>query len=261
MANYFVFLQKEMTENLRTKKVLALACVFLFFAFSSPLLARFMQEFMAWAMAGEAGVEVEALLAMIPPPVWVDSYAQFYGNMSQIGAITIVLLFMSTVLREKRSGTADLVFSKGLSAASFILAKFTLASALAVICLIVSVLVAYLYTYILFEYAGQMLHVLMGGLAYGLFLLMVLSVVILCSAIAKSTALSAVLGFFSFIFLLLINSIPRVGRFFPGNLASRNLEITMGTYYGELVINIIAAIAVITLSLGLSVYIVKRQEV
>ncbi|MCL2401526.1 MAG: ABC transporter permease [Oscillospiraceae bacterium] len=258
MSSYVVFLRKELQENLRTKRFFVLMCVFLFFAFSSPLLARYARELTGWLVSEEQGLDL--ILGLIPPPTWVDSYSQFYSNLSQTGAITVVLIFMSIVLREKRGGTVDLVFCKGLCRTSFIMAKFTVAAIVIFISLLAAVLICYVYTLILFEYAGSLGNVFLGALAYGVFLWLTLSLVILGSTIAKSTAISAVIGFFGFLLVVLLNSLPRIGRMMPGNLMSRNVELTIGTYYDEFAANLVIAVIAIVVFLALSINILKRQE-
>jgi len=249
MSNFRVFLVKEFMENLRTKRLLVLACVFLFFAMTSPLLTRYMGEFFAMIMP--AGDEMgAAVIAAMGTPTWEDSYIQLYGNLGQIGALTVLLLFMGSILREKRSGSADLVFTKGLGPTAFVLAKFTAAGALTLAMTLVSTLVGYIYTLILFEYGGSIGNVLLGGLAFGIFLMMMLAIVLLCSALAKSTAISAVLGLAAFVFFGFTSVIPRIGRLSPGNLmASSPISLTLGEFPDGFVIMLIITTAITILSL------------
>jgi ABC-2 type transport system permease protein len=257
MNTYFVFLEKEITENLRTKKLLVLGCVFLFFAFISPLLARYMAEFLNMLLTTD---DAALLLGLFPDPTWVDSYAQFYGNISQTGVIVIILMFMGLVLREKRSGTADLVFCKGVSPAPFILAKFTVAVCAALLCLLAAILINYGYTVMLFEEGGRIGHVLAGAAAYGMFLTMIISWVILASTLAKSTTLSAVLGFLGFIGIMTVSAIPRIGRFLPGGLMTQNISLTLGDFYPDFAVHLLVAAGMTVVLLGLAVWALKRQE-
>ncbi|MCL2840432.1 MAG: ABC transporter permease [Defluviitaleaceae bacterium] len=247
--NYRAFLGKELMENLRTKKFLVMICVFLSFAMTSPLLTRFMGEFLAFMLPGEDEMAMAMANAM-GTPTWVDSYIQIYGNLGQIGAITVLLLFMGIILREKRSGTADLVFTKGLQPSAFVLAKFTMAGILILITVIASVLIGYIYTLVLFEYGGNLGHVFLGGLVFGVFMLMMLAIIMLCSAIARSTAISAVLGFFAFFFFIVLSAIPVIGVFTPGTLmAGSPIEITLGHTPDRFIIAFISTILITVLSL------------
>jgi ABC-2 type transport system permease protein len=256
VKHYVVFLEKEVRENIRTKKLLVLACVFLFFAFTGPLLARYMGEFLGMILTGDDA----QLLAFFPEPTWADSYVQFYGNLSQTGAIVIIFMFMGLVLREKRSGTADLVFCKGVSPAPFILAKFTVAGCAALLCLFAAIGVSFGYTVFLFGEGGRVGYVLAGAFAYGVFLVMLISWVLLASTLAKSTALSAALGFLGFIGILTVGAIPRVGRFLPGGLMTNNIAITMGDFYPDFAAHVGAAAGMTIIFLALSVWLLKKQE-
>jgi ABC-2 type transport system permease protein len=257
MNRYLVFTEKEILESLRTKKILVMACVFLFFAFTSPLLARFMGEFFEFLMPA---AEAEQFMALFPPPAWIDSYAQFYGNVTQMGTIVLILLFMGLVLREKKSGTVDLVFCKGVTPAVFILSKYTVAVLISLLCLLLAILVNYGYTVFLFEEGGQIGHVLAGAGAYGVFLIMIIAWMVLASTLAKSTAGGAVLGFLGFMGLIPLALLPRIGRFTPGGLMTRNTELTAGDFYPELAAQTGIALGLAILFLLLAVGILKKQE-
>ena len=261
MHNFRAFLGKELMENLRTKRLLVMVCVFLFFAISSPLLTRYMGEFFAMLLPGEDEMS-QALVAAMGDPTWMDSYVQLYGNLSQIGALTVLLLFMGIILREKRSGSADLVFTKGLSPFTFVMAKFTMAGLMTLAVTLVSVVVGYVYTLLLFDYGGNIGNVLLGGLAFGIFLLMMLAITILCSAFAKSTAVSAVLGLAAFFFFIFISAIPRIGRFSPGNLlAGIPIDITLGNSPDGFAISVIVAAVITAIALWAAARITATRQV
>jgi ABC-2 type transport system permease protein len=257
MNNLLVFASKEIMETKRTKRLFVLVCVFLLFAFTGPLLARFTAEFITLMMPAE---EMAMLFIEIPPPVWQDGYAQFYGNLIQIGTIAIILLYMGSVLDERRKGTAALMMMKGLSRFNFITAKFLVGALVIFVVLAVSVVVAHLYTLILFGEAAAVGDMLLGGLVYYLFTLLMLSVTIICSTMAKSAGMAATFGLLSFMALSLIGLIRRVGDISPYVLAQRALEVTFGFYHEWLWLNIVLAIAVIKVLLYLSVCILKKKE-
>ena len=259
MANYMTFMRKELMENLRTKRLLVLGCVFVFFGITGALLARYMGEFFALLMP--AGDEMgDALIAAMGSPTWQDSYVQFYSQLSQIGVLAVLFMYMSTVQREIRTGTANLMFSKGLGFAPFILSKFTMAVVLTALITVVSALVTYAYTFLLFDEAGQLGHILLGALIFGLGLLMLLAVVIFCSSLTKSSAVSGGLSFGAYILLLLVSAIPRIGPFSPFQLFSHPVAISMGHFADELVPNILIALAVTVLALFFAVERLKKAE-
>ena len=247
MRNYCTFMQKELTENLRAKNILVLACVFAFFAITSPLLTRYMAEFIGLFAGG--GEMAQGLMAMLPEPTFGESYANFYGNMAQVGSIAVILVYTSSILREKRSGTADIMFAKGLTAWQFVLAKFTVAAGIAAVCATLSAMVAYAYTLLLFGEAGHAGYVMLGGLAFALFLVMLLSITLFFSSFAKSAAASAVFSLLAFFLLALSTVFLRIGQYSPGSLMGSPIIIGQGAvpdgFAGQVMLSAIVTICAV----------------
>ncbi|MCL2562468.1 MAG: ABC transporter permease [Oscillospiraceae bacterium] len=243
-------------EFLRTKRLLGLACVFAFFAITSPLLARYMVEFLAAMVPAE-----EALAFIVPDPVWTDSYTQFYGNIVQLGTITLILLFMGAISAEKSRGTADLVMTKGLSHVSFVLSKFTVMALALLVTMAISIGVVYGYTYMLFDMAGSMADVFFGAVLSALSLLMLVALTLFASAIAKSSVLAALLAFAGFLAISAVSALPRIGNWLPGNLGARSLEITSGGgVHPDLWWNVGTTMLLTAVFLLLAVLVIRRRE-
>jgi len=257
MRNFTVLLEKELRENLRTKKFLVLACVFVSFAILSPMMARFVGEIFEFLLPA---ADAEVFMAILPDPIWHDAYTQFYSNMAQIGAIVTVILFMGLIHREKSSGTIDLLFCKGVTPASFVLSKFAVSVSITLLALLVAILVNFGYTVFLFEEGGQICYVLLGAGAYGIFLILVIAWVIFASTIAKSTATAAVLGFVGYMLVLFLSSLPTIGRFLPGGLAGNNTALTMGYIYDDFAMQVGIAVVLAVFCLWLAIWRLKRQE-
>ena len=246
MRNYCTFMQKELMENLRAKNILVLSCVFAFFAITSPLLTRYMAEFIGFFAGGDE--MAEGLLAVLPEPTFGESYASFYSNMAQIGSIAVILVYMSSILREKRISTADVLFTKGLKPWQFVLAKFTVAGSITIVAALTSVLVTYVYTLLLFGEAGHIGHILLSGIAFALFLVMLLAITLLFSSFAKSTAQSAVFSLLAYFLIALSTMFFRIGQYSPGSLMSSPVIIGQGYVPDGLIGQIIIAIVIILCS-------------
>ena len=252
-----VFAVKEITEGLRTKKIFVLACVFIFLAIMGVLMARFAGEIIEMLMGAEGG---GAMTIIMPDPVWSDSYAQFYSGLTEMGMVAFIMLYMGAILREKRTGTIDLMMAKGLTHASFVTAKFTVAAVTALLVLLVSVLVTYVYTLVLFDYAGNIGNVLFGAVPFGVYMLMMLALTMMWSAIAKSTAICAVLGLATLFGFSLLNFIPVVGRFMPARLLGHGVALSTGASTDYLWIHVAVAAVFACLALALAVAVLKRRE-
>ena len=255
MHSFVVFIQKEWMEIVRTKKLFILLCVFSMFGIIAPLTARYMHEIIALAM-GDTPLPFE-----IPPATWIDGWSQFYSNMTQMGIFCIIFLFMSCVTGEKQSGSASLTLTKNLSHTSFIMAKFVTASAVICLSFLLSVLICFGYTHLLFGYAGAVTDILLGAIAYAIFSLTLLAIVVLTSTMAKSTAISALLAFASFILLTILTHVPHIGSVMPGVLLSKPVELSAGAAYSGIIGAVIVSVCISALCLYGSVWSLKKQEV
>ena len=247
---------KEFMESMRTKRFLVLGCIFIFFGIFSALMARYSVEVMGYLM----NLDGAGLVFEMPPPVWIDSYGQLYSSLTEMGIIVLIVMYMSVVLREKTTGTIDLMFTKGLSPATFVWAKFTVAAILSLVVLLGTVLITYFYTLVLFEYGGEIGDVLLGGLVYGVFVLMIIALTILWSAVANSTAISAVLGLGSYLLIGVMSFIPRIGRFMPGNLSGHGVLLSGGETGDYLWIRLLMTIVFTVVALVATAEILKKRK-
>ena len=120
MNGYCAFFKKEMMENLRTYKFLILALVFLALGIMSPLSAKYLPDLVAAFLPEGANLG-------IGEPAILDSWAQFFKNVPQIGLIVLVILFSTMLSAEFTKGTLVNFVTKGLSRSGVILAKSTAA--------------------------------------------------------------------------------------------------------------------------------------
>src|SRR5512133_2582011 len=109
-------------EYLRTYKFFALIAVFLFFGFMNPITAKVMPELLDSLMP-------EGMSINLGTPTALDSWAQFFKNISQMGAIVLVIILSGIMANEFSRGTLINMLTKGLSRQTVILAKFTAAVA------------------------------------------------------------------------------------------------------------------------------------
>jgi len=254
MRSFLVFLQKEWTELVRTKKFFILLCIFAIFGMLGPVAARYMQEIIIMAMG-------DTMPITVPPTTWVDSWGQFYSNLSQMGGICIIFLFMGCIAGEKQSGSAALTLTKNLTHTSFVLAKFVMAGVIFLTSLLLAALICFGYTYFLFGYAGEILNVLLGVMAYAVFTVTLLAITVLTSTISQSTTVSATLAFCGFIILSVSGYVPKVGFVLPGSLLSKTVELSSGVHYYGMMEATIISLCISALCLYLSIHALKRQEI
>lgn len=122
-----------------TYKLLILTAVFVFFGLMSPLAAKYMPQMLQSFLP--AGMQIE-----LTGPDAVDSWTQFFKNMSQIGLVVLLLTFSGMLPSEYAKGTLTNLLAKGLSRKTVVLSKFTAAAALWTACYPLAFLIALGYT-------------------------------------------------------------------------------------------------------------------
>lgn len=254
MNGFLAFFQKEWLELIRTKKLSIFLGIFALFGMMSPILSRYMQEIITASMGDQ-------LPFAVSPTTWVDSYSQLYSNLSQMGALSVIFIFMGCVVGEKQSGSAALTLTKNLSYTTFVVAKFLAAAVLMIVSVVMAVFLCYAYTYYLFGYAGEIKKVLTGGFTYCVFGLVLLSATVLSSTIAKGTAISALLSLGAFLLLIVSNYVPIIGTYLPGALMAKTLEVTTSAVSTSIVWPITIAFCITAVCILTSIHLLKRQEI
>lgn len=147
MNGFAVFAQKEAREILRTWRIWVLPGILMFFALSGPVLARFTPEI----IGSVAGSQLGGLV--LPEPTYVDSYAQWVKNLSQIALFALIIIYGGIVSAECKSGTAALVLTKPVSRAAFVTAKMLVHSGFMIVTTVFGTLVTWAITYAVFAEA------------------------------------------------------------------------------------------------------------
>jgi ABC-2 type transport system permease protein len=143
MKGYTAFVRKEFLEQRRTYKLLIMLAVFTIFGTMSPLLAKLMPEIFK-------SMAIEGMTITIPEPTFMDAYAQFFKNVTQMGVVVLLLVFSGSMSHDLSKGTLTNVLAKGLKRASVVLAKYTACLTLWTVSLALSAAVNYGYTMYLF---------------------------------------------------------------------------------------------------------------
>ena len=250
---FLAVLRKELVEQWRTRRLVVVAVVFLFFGFLSPLGAKLLPDLLE-GLGDSGGVMIE-----IPPPTAQDALLQYVKNMSQFGVLLAVLLAMGAVAREKERGTAAMVLSKPVSRADFLLGKFVALTLVFGLCLALAGLACYYYTVVLFEGTGEARFVEMN-LLLGLFIEFYLAVTLLGSTVARSQVVAGGLGLGAVFVVAILGVLPRFGDYMPTVLLDWARALMAGTgepAWGAVVVSL----GVIIVCLGAALVVFERQEV
>lgn len=213
------FLKKELLEFIRTPKLIILGALFVFFSIIGPLTAKYMNELIA-AFASDIDVS-------FPDPTYVQSWEQFYSNMTSIVLIVLIIMVAGIVSGEKAKGSIYLVLTKRLTRRGFILAKCIASFMLFTLLYGVALLIHIYYTHVLFDrvfYEGVWLSIV-SIYMLGIFFT---SFSILMSILVKSTTHAALLAFFAYAVFNILTLLSDFNAYNPMGALPIALDHLMG---------------------------------
>ena len=249
---FLAVLRKELLEQWRTRRLVAVAAVLLFFGFLSPLSAKLLPDLMK-SLGDTGGIVIE-----LPPPTAQDALLQYVKNTSQFGVLLAVLLAMGALAQEKERGTAAMVLSKPVSRANFLLGKFVALTLVFGLCLALAGLACYYYTIALFKGIGGARFVEMN-LLLALFVEFYLAVTLLGSTIVRSQVVAGGLGLGAIFVVAILGALPRLGEYMPTALLEWARALMVGS--GEPAWGAVAvSLGGIVVCLGAALMVFERQE-
>jgi ABC-2 type transport system permease protein len=211
MNIFLVALRKELLEQRRTHRLLAVSVVLIFFGILSPLSAKFTPELMKMLPTAPG------MAKLLPVPTMMDAAKQYLKNLSQFGVLLAFLVTMGAVAQEKSRGTAAMMLVKPLPRATFLGAKFA-ALAITFSLGLVAAAVAGFYCTTLFFDAPNLSRWLALNVLVLVYIMVPVALTLLCSVLVKSQAAAGGLAVALVIVLALIATIPGFGEYMPGQL-------------------------------------------
>lgn len=217
MNSFITFTKKELVEQIRTYKLFIFLAVFFIFGMTSSLFAKLMPNIIA-------SMDLKGIEIKIPEPTFLDAYAQFFKNVNEMGLIALILIFSGTLSGELTKGTLINMLSKGLSRKVVILSKFTSAILIWTLAYVISILINYGYTFYLFG-KHSVDNLLLAFFCLWLFGVFIIAIIILSSTIVKGSYGGLILTAIIYGALMLINLFPKVEKYNPYSLITKNIEL------------------------------------
>jgi ABC-2 type transport system permease protein len=214
-------IRQEIRYLWRSRRLVAVLVVLTAFGMLSPVLARYMREFMSLVPEGEQ------IADLIPEPTAADAISQYMKNMGQFGVALALLLAMGAVAREKERGTAALVLVKPVGRGEFIFAKFVALGVAFAVGGVAAAACCYYYMLVLFEPVEFGSWLALNALLL-LFLLVHMALTLLFSTLARSQALAGGLALGLAVILAAAGSLPTVGEYLPGELLAWGARLALG---------------------------------
>lgn len=258
MTGFATLLRKELLESWRTMRLPVVAGLFLFVGISSPLLARFLPEIVELAAGDLAGS------LPIPPPTAADAVEQLQKNLGQFGAFAAIVLAMGSVAGEIDRGTAAFVLVRPVGRASFLVAKVVSIGLVLAIGVALAVVVAWIYTAILFEPMPVEGWVGLGMLGW-LGLAVWAAITFLASVVTGSAAAAAGLGFVGLLVLSIAAVVPAISSVTPAGLTAPAMALATGTASPsalgtDLWLPVVASVGIVVATVLLALASFRRRE-
>ncbi|MGM0166561.1 hypothetical protein IGI39_001521 [Enterococcus sp. AZ135] len=246
MRNFYFFTRKELFEAWRTSRMMILIVIFLIFGLMNPLLAKLTPEIVKMTIG-------ETLAKTIPEPTSVDSWTQFFKNLTQMGLIVLALMFSGSVSNEISKGTLVNLVTKGLRRWTVIVGKATSLILQWTVCLLLTFLVTWGYTVYYFP-DQKSPYLFQAVFPLWLFGVLLLSLVIFSSTISRNNYEGLLLTGGVIVLLVLMNLFSKTKHYNPISLVTQNLnflqkEGALQSYIPSMAISLILFILFILFSI------------
>lgn len=219
MRACIAFIKKEFVESVRTYKLLIILSVFVLFGMLNPVTAKILPQILLSVMP-------EGMNITLPEPGAIDSWTQFYKNMTGMQIIVFVIVFSGIVSNEISKGTLINMLTKGLSRKTVIISKMISTTVIWTLGYVLSFVFTYGYTVYLFP--ENLPNQIFSGFCMWLFGVLVTAVMLL-GGVIFSNIYGAILSTGGIVVLLIIlNIFPGLQKYNPYRLASNNLELLTG---------------------------------
>lgn len=251
MNNLKFLLRNNFLEFKRSKKWIIYILVFTFLGLVSTLTAKFLLP---------AFNEVFEMLGIVYTTSIADSYVEFSANMGEISYLLIVIMFSTSLFKEKSSLTYYLLKSNGVKESEIVLSHYISKMILITVSYLVSLLVFVPMNILLFKsYTGYRGVI---ALTY-IYLLMIfaLSFALFISSFITKKSHGILIGIVSYFVLTILVTIPYVDVFTPYyslNLVT-NIMRDQTHIAKDYLINAFTSLSLIIGFVFLSIYLFKNK--
>jgi ABC-2 type transport system permease protein len=253
IRQFQAFTKKEFHESVASYRLCVFLAVFLLFGMLSPLMAKIAPDLLA---SLDTGMIIE-----MPEPTALDSWTQFFKNVSQMGMLVLVILFSGIMSSEFQKGTLVNLLTKGLSRSVVVVSKFVAASAIWALSYLLCLAVCFAYTAYFWE-LGELSHAFLAFLAPWLFGEMMIAILMLGGTIFGNVYGSLFSCLIAVVALNLVALIPNASKFNPSALSGGTLALLSKASEPSAFVPAMAICAVLAVGLVIAtVEVFKRKTV
>ena len=220
MRAFASFCKKEFTEHWRTYKLAVMLAAFLLFGIMSPLIAKLLPEIFN-------GSDMGGIPLALPEPSAMDSWAQFFKNIGQMGVLVLIIVFCGITANEFSKGTLINILTKGMKRRTVILSKFAVAVTIWTASYVLALTVTYAYT--AYFWGNEALpHAFLAFAGPWVYELLLLSLLLLGGIWFKTLYGSLLLTGGAVAAMLLLNISPELQKYNPVSLGGDTLNLLNG---------------------------------
>jgi len=255
MKVFIALLKKEYLESIRNKKLFIMFFIFLFLGILGPVTAKISPEILKSFLG-------EELAKGLQEPTFIDSWVQFFKNVTQLGFIFIAIIFSNYIVNEFSKKTLVNLVAKGLPRFQIVISKIFFASILWTVSFIIYCLIFNLYTNYIFKENVEILLAIKASIPILIFGIFLLTLECFAGFVFRNTigALSTLVITIALQFL--IGMYDKIAKFLPMFLLSDNInvikEIVSFTDYKY---SILTTILLTILMIFTSIFVLNRKEI
>jgi ABC-2 type transport system permease protein len=255
MMGFTVLLKKELREQFRTGRLVAVGAVFVLFGILGPLTDRFMKE-----LFDAIGTQGGGMTFQVPAPSLAGASVQILKNLSQFGIICALLLAMGSVAWEKDRGTAGMILTKPASRAAFLAAKLVAISINLALSVALGCGLAYVYVALLYPAPFPIGGYVAMSLLLWWMLVIFAAITMLGSTITRSAIAAAGIGLVALLVLGIVGALPLIGPWMPSSLGGPASDLVLGKDPGSILGPVLFNIALVPLLFGATWLTFRHQE-
>ena len=254
MRIFLSLLKKEAIEGARTKKIISTFILFLFIGLISPLTAKLTPMILQSIATGNIDINVA-------PPSEIDSWTQFFKNISQIGMFGLAIILSTQMANEFQKGTLINLLSKGLPRYQVVLSKIFYNFILWFIAYFCSFILTYFYTKYFFGISFSIRNILMAALLPFIFGLFLISLEILSGVISGNVIGTLILTTAGIVIQLILSIRDEIVKYMPIALIGKPVNLIKGIGYDDYYVPIITGSILLILCIVISIAIINKKQI
>ena len=254
MRIFLSLLKKEAIEGARTKKTTSTLILFLFIGLISPLTAKLTPLILQSIATGNIDINVA-------PPSEIDSWTQFFKNISQIGMFGLAIILSTQMANEFQKGTLINLLSKGLPRYQVVLSKIFYNFMLWFLAYFSSFILTYFYTKYFFGISFPIRNLLMAALLPFIFGLFLISLEILAGVISANVIGTLILTTVGIVIQLILSIRDEIVKYMPIALIGKPVNLIKGIGYDDYYVPIITGSILLILCIVISIAIINKKQI